>query len=128
MAHKWSKRAPRGAQEGAKTAQIALKSSPRQPQESPKTANAFQESPKGPPEIPVGTPPDGGGIKGKGLPFDSSTTLFDFSVADKLQEEGAGKVDGRRRLTEMTRRPQRRRLERTSPSHTPTGSADFRLT
>ena len=79
---------------------------------------------------PPGTPPGGEGIKGKGLPFDSTTTLFDFSVADRLEEEGAGKGDGgrrRRRVTETTRRPRRRRLERTSPSHTPTGSADFSM-
>ena len=42
---------------------------------------------------PLGPPPGGGGIKGKGLPFDSRTTLLRLSLAGRLEEKGAGKGD-----------------------------------
>ena len=52
MTQEGPKRAPRGPRESLKKAIGGPKVSPREPQESPKTANAFQESPKGPQDSP----------------------------------------------------------------------------
>ena len=47
------------------------------------------------PGPPPGHPPRRGkGIKGKGLPFDSTTTLFNFALDGALEEEGPGKGTG----------------------------------
>ena len=81
-------------------------------------------------------PPGGEGIKGKGLPFDSMTTLLNFALAGllyfalagALEEEGPGK-GGERRQTQgkgRTRRRRRRRRRRTEqPIPHADRSADF---
>ena len=69
------------------------------------------------------SPPRGEGIKGKGLPFDSTTMLLNFALAGALDD--GDDEETTETTMETTRRRWRRRLEGRSPSHTPTGSADY---